>query len=426
MQPSNKLTTKAVTAAAIGNALEWYDFSVFAFFASYIAHNFFIQGDETSALFNAFLLFGVGFIARPLGALFLGSYGDRVGRKAALTLTILLMALGTFIIAVAPPVWFIGMGAPILLLIARLLQGFSAGGEIGGAAAFLIEYAPLNKKATYSSWLQASMGISNILSALAGILITYFFTEKEVLEWAWRLAFLFGLLIIPVGFYIRKTLDETPEFRDEIKKNPRKIKHHRPIYDLFRRYPKQVIYGVLFSILWTSSVYTLIIYMPTYYISSTVGLGFSKTESFEASFIGNIFMVIGCMISGKFADRFGLSKILKTSIVLIILIVFPLLYWLHSNPIFEILVSVQIIFCVVVALFAGVAPVTLANLYPVAIRSSGMAVAYNIAAIFFAGFTPALMTWATQYSVYAPAYYMAICGILAFISVIFIFKKENK
>lgn len=426
MQATNKLTTKAVTAAAVGNALEWYDFSVFAFFASYIGHNFFIHGDETSALFNTFLLFGVGFIARPLGALFLGSYGDRMGRKAALTLTILLMALGTLIIAVAPPVWFIGLGAPILLLVARLLQGFSAGGEIGGAAAFLIEYAPADKKATYSSWLQASMGISNILSALAGILITYFFTEKEILDWAWRLAFLFGLLIVPVGFYIRKTLDETPEFREEFNKNPKKIKYHRPIYDLFRRYSKEVIYGVLFSILWTSSVYTLIIYMPTYYISPAVGLGFTQSDSFQASFIGNVFMVIGCIVSGKLADKFGLSKILKGSILLVIIAVFPLLYLLHSNPSFGILIFVQIAFCLIVSLFAGIAPATLANLYPVAIRSSGMAVSYNIAAIFFAGFTPALMTWATKYSVYAPAYYMAISGVLAFISVILMFKKERK
>ncbi|PAF43428.1 MFS transporter [Helicobacter sp. 11S03491-1] len=421
----NKLTTRAIVAAAIGNALEWYDFSVFAFFASYIAHNFFIDGDGTSALFSAFLLFGVGFIARPLGALFLGSYGDRAGRKAALTLTILLMAVGTLIIAIAPPIWFIGIGAPILLLIARLLQGFSTGGEIGGAAAFLIEYAPKEKKGVYSSWLQASMGISNILAALAGILITYFFSEKEILDWAWRLAFVFGLLIIPVGLYIRKTLDETPEFQDQIKKDPSKIKHHRPLFDLFKRYPRQLVEGILFSILWTSSVYTLIIYMPTYYTSSVVGLGFSKSESFSASFIGNIFMVIGCVVAGKLADKFGIKKILQISIVVMLVAIFPLLYWLHATPSFEHLILIHTFFCLCVAFFVGVAPVALAILYPVAIRSSGMAISYNTAAIFFAGFTPALMTWATQYSVYAPAYYLAFCCVLAFASVIFMFKEKK-
>ena len=150
---------KAIAAVSVGNALEWYDFSVFAFFAVYISHSFFIEGDETSALLKTFLIFAVGFIARPLGALFLGLYGDRVGRKAALTLTIALMAIGTFIIAVAPPVWVIGAGAPLLLLVGRLFQGFSAGGEIGGATAFLVESAPKHKQAMYASWLQASMGI---------------------------------------------------------------------------------------------------------------------------------------------------------------------------------------------------------------------------------------------------------------------------
>lgn len=137
---------KAIAAAGIGNALEWYDFSVFAFFATYISKNFFIDNDASSALINTFILFGAGFLARPLGAIIIGAYGDKMGRKAAITLTIAMMAIGTFIIFVTPPISYIGIFAPILLLIARLFQGFSTGGEIGGAAAFLIEHAPENKK----------------------------------------------------------------------------------------------------------------------------------------------------------------------------------------------------------------------------------------------------------------------------------------
>lgn len=182
MEKKKISTSKAVGAAAIGNTLEWYDFSIFAFLAAYIGHSFFQDGDETSALVKTFLVFGVGFIARPLDALFLGAYGDKVGRKAALTLTIGLMAIGTLIIAIAPPIWTIGAGAPILLLVGRLLQGFSAGGEIGGAMAFLVESAPENKKATYAAWLQASMGFSNILAALAGWTVSSLFEDQQIRE----------------------------------------------------------------------------------------------------------------------------------------------------------------------------------------------------------------------------------------------------
>ncbi|GAA4413079.1 MFS transporter [Advenella faeciporci] len=416
----NSKAGRAVAAASIGNALEWYDFSVFAFFASYIGHSFFVEGDEVSALLKTFLLFAVGFIARPIGALFLGSYGDRVGRKAALTLTIGIMAAGTFIIAVAPPVWVIGVGAPILLLIGRLLQGFSAGGEIGGATAFLVESAPPEKKASYAAWLQASMGISNILAAFVGMMITTFFTDDQITGWAWRLPFLVGLLIIPVGYYIRYTLDETAEF--EAEKKSMDLTKKQPLFDVIKLYPQHMIVGILFSILWTVCVYVLVIYMPTYYAAANIGLGFSRNDAFTASLIGNIFMIIGCLFSGKMADRFGAPTVLKLSCLVLAVVSYPLLTWLHGSPEFGNLVVVHIILCFSVALFSGVAPSALAGLFPTQVRSSGMAVSYNIAAIFFAGFTPALMTWATTIDIMAPSYYMAVAAFIGYLATVWMYK----
>jgi MHS family proline/betaine transporter-like MFS transporter len=156
-KPGKDPLRKGVIAAAAGNALEWFDFSSYAFFASYISVNFFMQGDSSSGLIATFLVFAVGFLARPLGAIVLGSYGDAHGRKATLTLTVSLMAVGTFIIGFAPPFWAIGIGAPILLLVGRLFQGFSAGGEIGGATAYLVEKAPVERRAGLTGWLQGSM-----------------------------------------------------------------------------------------------------------------------------------------------------------------------------------------------------------------------------------------------------------------------------
>lgn len=411
---------KAVFAASVGNALEWYDFSVFAFFAVYISRNFFIDNDASSALINTFILFGVGFLARPLGALIIGAYGDKMGRKFALTLTIAMMAIGTFIILVTPPASSIGVFAPILLLIGRLFQGFSTGGEIGGAASFLLEHAPRHKRVFYASFLQASMGVSNILSALMGIALTTFFTESEILDYAWRFAFLFGLLIVPVGFYVRMSLDETPEFT-HFQKHTKHV--HNPLKLLFGRYAFKMLIGVLFSILWTSCVYTFIIYMPTYYTHSF--LNFTANEAFWASFLGNIFMVIGCIVFAQIAQVKGSFKMLYCSIVLLAFLPLVMLYFLFIFKNFLFLLLIQILLCTVVSMFAGIAPAALASYYPIQIRSSALAVSYNIAAIFFAGFTPAIVNYFVSYNVFAPAYWVIFACLCAVVGVYFMEKDEE-
>ncbi|MFF2300484.1 MFS transporter [Arthrobacter sp. NPDC058127] len=263
---------RAVVAASFGNAMEWYDFSVYAFFATYIANNFFHENDPTTALINTFIVFGAGFVARPLGAVLIGMYGDRVGRKAALMLSIATIGLGTLVIAMAPPMVFIGIAAPLLLLVGRLFQGFSAGGEIGGAAAFMIEHAPKGRQGLYSSWLQASMGISNLISAVVGFTITSVFPASTVNEWAWRIPFILGLLIVPVGFYIRHKLPETGDFES---RRAQSTGGRNPLVQLFAKHPRWLITAFLFSVMWTVCVYAFVIYLPTYYQSAAVGLRFT-------------------------------------------------------------------------------------------------------------------------------------------------------
>lgn len=420
MSAKTNVSVRAVTAASFGNALEWYDFSVYAFFAVYISKNFFIQDDPNSALINTFILFGAGFFARPLGALIIGSYGDRVGRKAALTLTILMMAIGVGIIIVTPPYSSIGIWAPICLLIARFFQGFSVGGEIGGTASLLLEYAPENKKIYYASFLQASMAFSNILAALMGIIITGFFTYNEILEYAWRIAFIFGLLIVPVGFYIRKTIDETPEFKEVIGKV--EMKKRQPMREVFKHHFGKLIVGVLFSVLWTSCVYTFIIYMPTYYMQ----LGFKANHVFWVSFIGNVFMVIGCLSFAIFAQRYGKYLALYLSTILMAVMPIIMLYFLVGISSFILLVFTHSVFCIIVSLFAGIAPEALSNYYPTRVRSTGLSLSYNTAAIFFAGFTPAIVTYMLKWSVYAPAFWVMFACACALIAIFFMQKSENR
>ena len=252
---------------------------------------------------SAFLVFGLGFVIRPLGAILIGIYGDRAGRKAALTATILIMAGGTLIIAAAPTYAAIGLGAPLVLLAGRVLQGFSAGGEIGSATAFLVEHAPPSRKALFSAWLQASMGMSNILGALVAFTITALLPQSEIVRWAWRVPFFIGLAIVPLGVYLRRTLEETPAFRAEasIDRGAR-----RPLRRVFREHAPELAAGFGISILWAAEVYVLLIFMPVFLQKA---LGFTPAQAFGSSLAENVVFVIGCFAFGALADRVGHLRI---------------------------------------------------------------------------------------------------------------------
>ncbi|WP_153101167.1 MFS transporter [Paraburkholderia hayleyella] len=413
-----RVSRRAVAAASIGNALEWYDFSIYAFFAIYFANNFFNHADNGTRLLEAFLAFGLGYVIRPVGALVLGSYGDRVGRKAALTMTISIMALGTLIIAVAPTYAAIGIGAPILIVCGRLLQGFSAGGEVGGAAAFLVEHAPPEKKGKYASWLQASMGITNILAALVATIIAVSFTPEQINDWAWRIPFLLGLSILPVGLWLRRTLHETPAFEAEKRRQQQQQKagtKRTPLLQVVRDYPRQLLAGVGLSILWVVSVYVLIIFLPTH---AQRAWHFTGPQAFRASLIGNCLLVGGCVFAGALSDRFGRARVLSAAALLLLASVYPLLMWLDAVRTPMVLIIVQSLLCVLVSLFSGVAPSALSEVFPTHVRATGMSVAYNTASAVFGGFAPAILTWLYNKtsSPFAPAWYVmgaALIGLFA-------------
>lgn len=416
--PAEKFSgRKAIAAASIGNALEWYDFSVYAFFAVYIAQNFFHQQDAGAQLFEAFLAFGIGFVIRPIGALVIGAYGDRVGRKAALMLTILTMAAGTAIIAFAPPYSAIGIGAPLLILCGRVLQGFSAGGEVGGAAAFLIEHAPVDKKGQYASWLQASMGISNVLGALVATAVTLTLTHEQVGDWGWRIPFILGLSIAPIGLWMRRTLHETPVFEAE---QARRERHPgeaplAPLKHLFKTQQRALIQGTGLSVLWAISVYSLVIYMPIYVQRV---LHFESHQAFLAALIGNCAMVVACVMAGTWSDRVGTYRILATGAGFLLVSTYPLLVLLDNVHTTGMLILVQTLFCTLISLFVGVAPKALADLFPTEVRASGMSVSYNLAVTVFGGFAPAILTWLSDNTEtrFAPAWYVMIASVIALLT----------
>lgn len=413
-------TSRSVLAAAAGNLLEWYDFTVYALFAIYIAQNFFASGDSTSDLLKAFLGFGAGFVARPIGAVLIGAYGDYAGRKAALTLTMFIMAAGTLVIAAAPTYAAIGIGAPLLLVAGRLLQGFSAGGEIGSAAAFLVESAPSERRGLFAAWLQASMGASNILGALVAYVVTSTLAPGEMQAWGWRVPFIVGLAIVPVALYLRRTLKETGDFRREAARRPDGgAALGAPLGEIFRHHARALLIGFALSVLWAVATYVLIIYTPVY-VQKT--FGFAAQESFRASLIGNVVFVATCFAAGALSDRFGRTALLAAGAGMLLLGVYPLFAWLQAAPTAGTLIAVQSVLCLMAGTFVAVAPSALADIFPVAVRSTGTSLVYNGAFTVFGGFAPAILTWLTRAdggSALAPAWYVIAAAATALVAVAF-------
>ncbi|HTV95761.1 MAG TPA: MFS transporter [Steroidobacteraceae bacterium] len=403
---------RAILAASMGNLLEWYDFAVYALFAIPIAANFFPGERPGIDLINAFLFFGAGFVIRPAGAIVMGIYGDRAGRKAALMLTILLMASGTLIIAAAPTYAVIGLGAPVVLLAGRLLQGFSAGGEIGSAAAYLVEHAPPRRRATFAAWLQGSMGMSNILGALVAFTISATLAPAQIVHWGWRLPFFLGLAIVPLGVYLRRTLEETPAFLIE-QAHPVRA----PLRSVVRDHGRELLAGFGISIPWAAAVYVLLIYMPTYLQKSQ---GFTPMQAFGGSLVENVVFVIGCFAFGALADRLGHAKVQARGALALFFGVLPLFWWIsHTHSAAAHLAALAAL-GLIAASFTSVAPSVLSHLFPTRVRVTGVSLVYNAAFTIFGGFAPAiLLKWfasGAAGAALAPAWYVTLAAIPALLA----------
>ena len=407
---------RTIIATSIGNMLEWYDFTIYALLAPYIAENFFPGESKDVRVIKAFLFFGLGFVVRPLGAIVLGSYGDRAGRKAALSLTILLMAAGTGLIAVSPSYARIGWGAPVLLLLGRVLQGFSAGGEIGGTTAYLLETGDPALRGQITSWLEASMGFANILGALAAFLVSALFTTEEIHGWAWRLPFVFGLTIAPVGLYLRRSLKESAEF---VAARAVRTTRPAPLREVFQRHAGTLATGGTVAILWAVAVYVLMVFFPTY-VQRPDTFGFTAQQAFGASALSNVPFVFACVLFGAASDRIGRRRSLSLSACAMLVCIVPLFSWLKADPTFGTLLCVQSCICILVASFVGVAPAALSEIFPAEVRSTGTSLVYNAAFTVFGGFSPMILTWAKRGSLdslYLPAWYVMTAACLALLAI---------
>ncbi|CAE6730246.1 MFS transporter [Paraburkholderia aspalathi] len=397
---SRSLNTRAVVAAVIGNALEWYDFTVFGFLTVVIAQLFFPAGNDYSSMLLTTATFGVAFVMRPIGGIVLGLYADRAGRKAALSLVIALMTLGILLLAIAPPYSAIGIGAPLMIVLGRLLQGFSAGGEFGSSTALLIEAAPFSKRGFYGSWQMASQAAALLLGAVVGALITHGLSPEALKSWGWRVPFILGLIIGPIGFYIRRHLSDSEAFL-----LAQKTARRATLGEVFRSHSRDVLCGLGAVIALTVTIYVLISYLPTFAVKQ---LKLPYAQSFYAVIVGNLLLTVLSPLTGAWSDRIGRKGLSLWSLVLTLVIIYPLFAWLAAEPSVSKLILVQALLSIALSGYYGPFGALIAELFPANVRSIGLSLAYNVAVMLFGGFGPFVVTWLinTTGSPLAPTYYV--------------------
>jgi MHS family proline/betaine transporter-like MFS transporter len=396
---------RAITAAGIGNVLEYYDFGIYGFLASVIARKFFPGTDEVAALLAAFAAFGVGFLARPLGAVVLGRMGDVRGRKSALVTTIILMAVGTTGIGLIPDYGAIGVLAPALLVLCRVLQGLSAGGEWGNATSFIVEWAPEGRRGHLGSYSQASVVGGVLMSSAVAALLNTIFTAEQIDGWAWRLPFLLGAVLLPVGLWLRRGIDETPRFRAERAGETSGLPDLGTPFGLMAK-----AFG--FTVLWTVAYYVMLTYLPTF---TQRYAGLSASQALWSNTVGLVALLAAIPFMGALSDRIGRKPMLIFCCLAFIVLAYPgFRLMLSGLPVWGVAL-VQVGFNLVISSFSGPGPAALVELFPTRSRTTLMSVGYALAVAIFGGFAPFIATWLIQKTgtPVAPTIYLIAAGLVS-------------
>src|SRR6266403_3129128 len=409
--------SRMIVAAMIGNVLEWFDFVVYGFFAVTIAEVFFPAHDPTVSMLITFGAFGLAYFVRPLGAIVVGSYTDRAGRKAGLLLSIALMMIGTTLMALTPGYATIGIAAPILITLARLLQGFSVGGEFGSAVSFLSEHAG-ERRGFSASWAFATGGMITVLASLFGVTVTTVLSHEQLVDWGWRIPYVFGMLVGPAGLYVRSKVVDTPEFIAAEK--PAAI----PISDLLRRHPLPVLLALGISIISNSSFY-LMLYIPTFGVKQ---LHLPEYTGFVATLVGGLILAIGCPLAGHWSDKTARPRIMAIMCGLFILTSYPAFYLMVAWPSLAACIVAVAWLQLVKAGYSGVLPSLLSEQFPVATRAIGVSLGFSTAVTIFGGFAPFVATWliAQTGNPLSPSYYLIFTALLSLSALIAIQRRSRR
>ncbi|MGR8019431.1 tricarballylate/proton symporter TcuC [Burkholderia cenocepacia] len=403
----------AVLRVTSGNFLEQFDFFLFGFYATSISRVFFPAASEFASLLLTFAVFGAGFLMRPLGAIVLGAYIDEVGRRKGLIVTLSIMASGTILIACVPGYATIGLAAPALVLIGRLLQGFSAGAELGGVSVYLAEMATPGHRGFYTSWQSASQQVAIVIAAALGYLLNHLLTSQEIGAWGWRIPFFIGCAIVPVIFVLRRTLQETDEF---------KARTHRPrarevVATMLRNW-RTVFAGMLLVAMTTTTFYLITVYTPTF---GRAVLKLSTADSLVVTLCVGVSNFFWLPVGGALSDRIGRKPILVAIAVAAIVTSYPALAWLASAPSFGRMLAVLLWLSFFFGMYNGAMVAALTEIMPASVRVAGFSLAFSLATAVFGGFTPAVSTYLIEITgdKAAPGYWLsfaACCGLLATLS----------
>jgi MHS family proline/betaine transporter-like MFS transporter len=393
---------RLIVATSIGNAMEWYDIAIYGYFAVYVSRAFFPNNDPTTSLLLTFGTFGLSFLVRPIGGVMLGAYADRHGRKASLMISIIMMTIGTLVIAFMPGYETIGILAPIAVLAARLVQGFSAGGEFGSSTAFLVEHWP-DRRGFVASWQFASQGLANLLASAFGVGLTSWMTAAEMQSWAWRIPFFFGILIGPIGIYIRNHLADA---------TAPPAAQQSPVREVFLRQKLRVLLGIGALAISTAINY-LIVYMPTYVVKT---LNLSPTVGFVATFVGGIVVTLLTPIAGMISDRVGRTTHMIAVNLLLLISIYPAFLLVTRNPTPVVIVVAVFWLATLKSLYYGPLAALMSELLPAATRATGLGLGYNIGVTLFGGMGPVVMTWLGSIAIIgdlAPGYYLTLVCLVS-------------
>ncbi|PUX97903.1 MFS transporter [Cronobacter sakazakii] len=409
----------AILRVTSGNFLEQFDFFLFGFYATYIAHTFFPASSEFASLMMTFAVFGAGFLMRPIGAIVLGAYIDKVGRRKGLIMTLSIMAAGTFLIVLIPSYEAIGLWAPLFVLIGRLLQGFSAGAELGGVSVYLAEIATPGRKGFYTSWQSGSQQVAIMVAAAMGFALNAALDQSAISSWGWRLPFLFGCLIVPFIFVLRRKLEETQEFSAR--------RHHLDMKQVFRmlltHWPV-VVAGMMMVAMTTTAFYLITVYAPTF---GKKMLMLSASDSLLVTLLVAISNFFWLPVGGALSDRFGRKPVLIAMTLLALATAYPALMMLAAAPGFSMMLGVLLWLSFLYGLYNGAMIPALTEIMPAEVRVAGFSLAYSFATAIFGGFTPVISTALIEYTgdKASPGYWMSFAALCALLATLYLYRRST-